>query len=162
MILLGCMLAWTAAVAPRVILVLAWIFSDRWAVVWGSEWLTPLLGIVFLPYTTIMYLLAWQPAIAGGSSIEGWDWMWIALGVFLDIMKWAQMAASRKEAAARVSGYYPSGAPRSGAPRHGGLDDTTAAAIAGGQVPPSTSPTAADADTAPTAASVPPEAPKDE
>ncbi len=91
MLLFGCLLAFGAAVAPRVVLLLAWIFSDRWSRVWNGDWFVPLLGIVFLPYTTIMYMLSWTP-----TGIHGWDWMWIAMGVLLDIMKWAQIANSRK------------------------------------------------------------------
>ncbi len=152
MILLGCLLAFSAAVAPRVVLVLAWIFSDRWHLVWQGDWIMPLLGIVFLPYTTIMYLLTWT--LTGG--IEGWDWMWIIIGLFLDIMKWGQMLANRKEATTLTTRYYPSGAPRYGTAA------STEAAIAGGQVPPSTSPTATDADVAPTAYTTPPDVPADD
>ena len=61
MILLGCFLAFGLAVAPRVFLVLAWILSERWVRVWQGEFLIPLLGIIFLPYTTIMYMLVWTP-----------------------------------------------------------------------------------------------------
>jgi hypothetical protein len=92
MILIGCLLVLLLAFAPRVVLVLAWIFSDRWPFVWGSDWLIPLLGIIFLPYTTVMYMLVWTPA-----GIEGWDWLWILLGVFLDVIKWGQVAANRKQ-----------------------------------------------------------------
>ena len=111
MILLGCLLAFSIAVAPRLVLVLAWLFSDRWHLVWQGNVIMPLLGIIFLPFTTIMYMLAWSPALGGG-GIEGWDWLWIILGVFLDIMKWGQMLANRKEAQTQTMKYYPSGAPR--------------------------------------------------
>jgi hypothetical protein len=152
MILLGCLLAYGAAVAPRVVLVLAWIFSQRWPLVWQGDFILPLLGIILLPYTTIMYLLTWT--LVGG--IEGWDWMWILLGLFLDVMKWSQVLANRKEAVTQAQRYYPSGAPRtSGA-------QATRAAMAGGQLPPSTSPTAPDADTAPTAVSIPGDIPGDD
>jgi hypothetical protein len=90
-ILFGCLLAFGAAFVPRLVLLLAWIFSDRWNVVWQGNWFWPLLGIIFLPYTTIMYLLAWSP-----TGIQGWDWLWIGLGLLLDIMKWAQIANNRK------------------------------------------------------------------
>jgi len=152
MILLGCLLVLGAAVAPRFILILAWIFSDRWELVWQGDWIMPLLGIIFLPYTTIMYLLTWT--LTGG--IEGWDWMWILIGVFLDIWKWSSMYANRQEAASQTMRYMPGGAPS-----YGGTS-TTGAAISSGQVPPSTSPTAYDADTAPTAGTTPPEAPPDD
>ncbi len=101
MILFGCLLAFAMSVAPRLVLLLAWIFSDRWQVVWKGGWLMPLLGIVFLPYTTIMYMLVYSPA-----GIQGWDWLWIGLGVVLDVMKWSQIAANRKA----IPG-YPEGNP---------------------------------------------------
>ena len=87
MILLGCLFAAGLAFVPRVMLVLAWLFSERWPIVWSGDWLVPLLGIVFLPYTTIMYLLAWSP-----TGISGWDWLWIVLGLFLDAMHYQQAA----------------------------------------------------------------------
>jgi hypothetical protein len=92
MLLFGCFLAFVVAFAPRVVLILAWIFSARWDVVWGGNWLWPLLGVIFAPYTTVMFLLSWSPGI----GIYGWDWMWIGLGVMLDIMKWIQIANNRR------------------------------------------------------------------
>lgn len=90
MLLIGCLLAFGISVAPRLVLIFAWIFSDRWSVVW-SNWLVPLLGIVFAPYTTIMYLLVWSPA-----GISGFDWVWLGLGVLLDVMKWTQIVNNRQ------------------------------------------------------------------
>ena len=90
-LLFGCVLAFGAAFVPRLVLLLAWIFSDRWNVVWQGNWFLPLMGIIFLPYTTIMYLLVWRP-----TGISGFDWVWIGLGLLLDIMKWSQIAASRR------------------------------------------------------------------
>ena len=96
MILLGCLLAFGLAVAPRFFLVLAWIFSARWPIVWQGEFLIPLLGIVFAPYTTIMYMLVWT-----SRGMEGWDWLWILMGIFLDVTAYARSAEKRKE----VPGY---------------------------------------------------------
>ena len=90
MFILGCFLSLAIVVAPRVMLILAWLFSERWDVVWSGNWFWPLLGTLVAPYTTIMYLLAWSPA-----GIAGWDWMWIIMGVLLDIMKWGQIAQNR-------------------------------------------------------------------
>ena len=141
MILFGCLLAYSAAVAPRLILVLAWIFSDRWPVVWQGDFILPLLGILVLPYTTIMYLLTWT--LVGG--IEGWDWMWIILGLFLDFMKWSQVLANRREATSQAQKYYPSGVPKS--PAGSASAAVVSADIATGSVQASTSPTAPDAAT---------------
>ena len=96
MILLGCLLALGAAVAPRVVLVLAWIFSERWAAVWQDEWIWPLLGIIFLPYTTIMFMLAVEVTPAGDVVFQDFAWIWLALGLFLDLWKWAGIIANRQ------------------------------------------------------------------
>ena len=62
----------------------------------------PLLGIIALPYTTIMYLLVWSPA-----GLHGFDWVWLFLGLLLDIMKWSQVVANRKG----IPGQQPSTQP---------------------------------------------------
>ena len=141
MILLGCLLAFSIALAPRVILVLAWLFSDRWPLVWQGEWILPLLGIAFLPYTTIMYLLAWS--LTGG--IEGWDWMWILLGLFLDFMKWSQVIANRKHAAAQTQKMYSSSTSS------GGSAAAAVAAAPSAVVESAPAPAATPASTAPAA-----------
>ena len=86
----GCLLALLAGMAPRLVLILAWIFGSRWEKVFDG-WLLPVLGIIFLPYTTVMYLLVWSPA-----GISGFDWVWLGLGVVLDLMKWGLIGQNRK------------------------------------------------------------------
>jgi hypothetical protein len=92
MFLLGCLLALGIAIAPRAVLILAWLFSDRWNIVWQGNVILPILGIVFLPFTTVMYMLTWTV-----TGIQGWDWLWIVLGFFIDITNWAQGAANRRQ-----------------------------------------------------------------
>ena len=91
MILLGCLLAFGIAAAPRFFLILAWIFSPRWPIVWGGDFLVPLLGIVFLPFTTVMYMLTWSPF-----GVQGSDWLWIGLGLVIDLANYGQAAANRR------------------------------------------------------------------
>lgn len=98
MILFGCLLAFGAAVAPRLILILAWIFSERWAAVWQDQFLAPLLGIILVPYTTIMFMLA-VTITPSGVTIEGFAWLWLVLGAFLDLWKWGQVIANRQAGA---------------------------------------------------------------
>jgi hypothetical protein len=86
----GCLLALGAAVAPRLVLIFMWIVGPRINAAFTS-WIWPLLGIIFLPYTTIMYVLVWSPA-----GITGWDWVWVGLGFALDAMKWSQIYANRQ------------------------------------------------------------------
>ena len=78
----------------------SWRGCSAHAGIWcGTVWFWPLLGILFLPYTTVMYMLAWT----AGTGIVGWDWMWVGMGLVLDLIKWAQLASTRS-AGARLSG----------------------------------------------------------
>ena len=97
----GCLLAMTAAFAPRLVLIIMWIWGWRINAAFDS-FIWPLLGLIFAPYTTIMWVLVWTPA----TGVTGWDWVWIGLGVVLDVMKWSMMAEKRKEVP-----YYPEAAP---------------------------------------------------
>ncbi|MGD9047961.1 MAG: SHOCT domain-containing protein [Anaerolineae bacterium] len=92
----GCLLALGAAFAPRVVLIIMWIVGPRINAAFNS-FIWPLLGILFAPYTTIMYVLVWSP----GVGVAGWDWLWIGFGVALDVMKWSQVFNNRKQ----VPGY---------------------------------------------------------
>jgi len=147
MILLGCLLAMGIAIAPRLVLVLAWIFSERWSIVWGDAWIAPLLGIIFLPFTTVMYMLVWTK---GG--IEGWDWLWIALGLFIDLTHYAQAAANRN----RVPGYATAAAAVSGG---GPAVTPTPAAAPVASPPPAAAPVAAPPVAPPPVAAPPQEQP---
>ena len=87
----GCLLAMTAAFAPRIVLIFMWFFGTRMQLAFDS-FIIPLLGVIFLPYTTIMYVLVWNAA----TGVSGWDWIWIGLGVVLDLMKWGMIGDNRK------------------------------------------------------------------
>lgn len=91
MLVAGCLLAMAAAFAPRVVLVIMWIAGPRVNAAFDT-FIFPLLGLIFLPYTTIMYVLVWNPV----TGVHGWDWLWIGLGVWLDVMKWGRIVENRK------------------------------------------------------------------
>jgi hypothetical protein len=79
---MGCLLALLMLFAPRVALTLVWIFSNLVDRAF-SGFVIPLLGLLFLPYTTLFYVLAWAP---GGGGVRGWGWFFVGLGVLLDLM----------------------------------------------------------------------------
>jgi hypothetical protein len=91
-----------AAFAPRLVLIIMWIVGPRVNAAFDT-FIVPLLGLIFLPYTTIMYVLVWSPV----TGMSGWDWVWVLLGVGLDIMKWGQIANKRKEIPGYPSEYEP-------------------------------------------------------
>ena len=88
----GCLLAMTAAFAPRLVLILMWIVGPRVNAAFDT-WIWPLLGLIFLPYTTIMYVLVWSPV----TGVTGWDWVWIGLGVRLDVRRGGKVASNRRQ-----------------------------------------------------------------
>jgi hypothetical protein len=87
-----CCLALTAGfIGPRVALVLWWIFGDKVDVAFDS-WLWPLLGLIFLPWTTLAYLLVWSPV--GG--VEGGEWIVVAIGFLGDVLTYSSRAAAAR------------------------------------------------------------------
>src|SRR5262245_24098590 len=77
----GCLFALAAASAPRLVLLFTWLFTPLVSRAFHSAFLVPLLGIIFLPFTTLMYVLVWSPAV----GVTGWGWFWVILGLLLDI-----------------------------------------------------------------------------
>ena len=79
--------------APRLALIIMAIWGERIDAAFDS-FIWPVLGWIFAPYTTIFYVLVWNPV----TGVSGWDWVWVGLGVLLDLMKWGSIVNSRKEA----------------------------------------------------------------
>jgi len=96
---MGCLLALFAGMFPRFALVIFWIARpDRMDEVFTSlVW--PVLGIIFLPFTTLIYVLLWQPRV----GVTGSDWFWIALAVVLDVAHWGASARQRRQVPAGVA-----------------------------------------------------------
>jgi hypothetical protein len=76
----GCLIVLLGSAFPRVALVLTWLFSDLVDRAFDT-WALPLIGLIFLPYTTLFYVLAYAP-IAGVSGI---GWIFVFFGLFLDL-----------------------------------------------------------------------------
>jgi hypothetical protein len=75
---------------PRIALVLVWIFGDRVDRAFDS-WIWPLLGLLFLPWTTLAYLLVWDPA-----GLSGGEWIVVLLGFLLDVASYSARAAKSR------------------------------------------------------------------
>ena len=73
-------------------------FLIFWLIPWGrlkitaafSGWIMPLLGLIFLPWTMLMYVLVYP--------IIGFDWLWLGLAVVADISAYVAGAARRRDA----------------------------------------------------------------
>lgn len=77
----GCLLLLVAAVSPRFALFLFWLF-DRARVdgAFDAFWI-PLLGFLFLPWTT----LAWVVASAPGDGVTGFGWFLVVFAFVVDL-----------------------------------------------------------------------------
>ena len=67
---MGCLFVLLAAFAPRLIVVFAWIARPTYFGAVFDTWIFPLLGLIFLPFATLMWLLLGAPP----EEIQGFDW----------------------------------------------------------------------------------------
>ena len=74
-----CLLVVLALLGPRAGIVLWWLFDmSRWASAFNS-FIWPLLGFIFLPWTTLAYVLVFP------QGINGLDLLALILGIIIDL-----------------------------------------------------------------------------
>ena len=96
-----CCISALVLLGPRIFGAFWWIFQPtRWQLAFNNFpaeniwWIWPILGIVFLPWTTIMFI------IVSPGGVEGWDWLWLGIMFVADIASYSG-GAGRK----RIPGY---------------------------------------------------------
>ena len=78
-----CLLTVLFLLGPRIADIIWWIVQPvRWSTAFGGTIIWPILGIIFLPFTTLMWVMI---VPLGISTVSGFDWVWIAIAVVLDI-----------------------------------------------------------------------------
>jgi uncharacterized membrane protein YkgB len=90
----GC---FTAAVVgmSRFIVLFAWIARPvAFDAAFYGSWIIPCLGVMILPFTTLMYLILVTNQV--GKSLSGMDWVWLALAVVVDLAGAAAAAAQNR------------------------------------------------------------------
>jgi len=95
----GCLLALLAAISPRFVIFLLWIFTDRLTIAFRSGW-EGLLGFLVLPYATLFYALVYAP----GKGVDTFGWVIVALGVLLDLSTLTNGARARRRQARAAQG----------------------------------------------------------
>jgi hypothetical protein len=58
-----------------------------------NTFLLPLVGIIFLPFATLIYVLFYTP----GFGLTGWEWVWVILAGLLDIGHWGASYTQRNQ-----------------------------------------------------------------
>lgn len=94
---MACLFALLLVSAPRLAFLFMWVFTplvDRAF----NTFVGPLLGLAFLPFTSIMYVALYTPGI----GVVGWAWLWIVLAFFVDLSSYAGSAVSNRR---QIQGY---------------------------------------------------------
>ena len=81
---IGCLLTLVITFAPRLVLLFLWLFTPRVSQAFGSLVL-PLLGFLFLPFTTTAYVLVWNPE----AGMSGAAWLFVIGGLLFDLGTYA-------------------------------------------------------------------------
>jgi hypothetical protein len=81
-----------AFIGPRFAFFLLWIFDTARVNAAFSSTIWPVLGIIFAPWTALMYTLAWGPA----NGVSGVGWFVVALGVLLDLLTYTSRFAQNR------------------------------------------------------------------
>jgi hypothetical protein len=92
-----CLFTTLVLLGPRIGGVLWWIFQPiRWEVTFNNSFIWPILGLLFLPWTTIMYVSV------GFNGVTGFDWFWLLLAFLVDLGSYGGGAYGNRD---RVPGY---------------------------------------------------------
>lgn len=112
-----CFFATLMFFGPRVGFLIFWLFPYGQLKVnaafrdFNFPWLVGILGLVFIPWTTLMYTLIFP--------LNGWDWLWIGLAAAADIFAWVGGDRNRHKVPGYSSvmpGDVPPSAPPPAAP----------------------------------------------
>jgi hypothetical protein len=75
---MGCLLALLARIGVLVV----WLQTSLVKNAFHNGWILPLLGLLFLPITTLAYVVVYA---LGSGTVAGAAWLWVVLGLLFDI-----------------------------------------------------------------------------
>ena len=90
---MGCLFAMFAGLFPRLGLFIIWVARPVFVDAAFDTFIWPLLGIIFLPFATLIYVLLYTP----GVGLTGWEWIWVILAGLFDIGQWAASYTQRNQ-----------------------------------------------------------------
>lgn len=85
-------MGWLVAIIARVALIGVWIATSLVGRAFDGNWLFPLLGVLFLPFTALAYVLVYVP----GAGVTGWSWGVVALAFLVDLATHSSGAVSTR------------------------------------------------------------------
>jgi len=72
-----------ALLAPRIVFAFMWFAGDRVDPVFSAV-LWPILGLVFLPWASILYVLLWSE----GEGVIEYEWVIVGVAAAVDVVSW--------------------------------------------------------------------------
>ena len=93
---MGCFFTTLLFLGPRAAILIWWLVRPIYYRAVFHSFIWPLLGLIFLPWTTLMYLI-----IAPG-GVFGFDWIWLVIGLIADIGAYAGGGYGNRN---RIPGY---------------------------------------------------------
>jgi hypothetical protein len=90
---MGCLFVMFAGIFPRMALFIVWVARPTMVDSAFETWIWPLLGFLFLPFATLIYVILWR---SGG--VNGGDLFWVGLAALFDIAHWGASYTQRRSA----------------------------------------------------------------
>ena len=90
---MGCLFAIFAGLFPRLGVLIIWIARPAFVGAAFDTFIWPLLGLIFLPFATLIYVLLYTP----GVGLTGGEWLWVILAGLFDISHWAASYTQRNQ-----------------------------------------------------------------
>jgi len=86
----ACLFALLAASAPRLALVLMWLFTDWIGRAFPGSFIIPLLGFIILPMTTVIYVFV------GPGGLTTFELVLLVIGAIIDLGSYGGGAYGRR------------------------------------------------------------------
>jgi hypothetical protein len=91
---------------PRIGLLIMWVFTSWVEIAFDDNWFWALLGLIFLPFATLMYVIV-EVATVGDINFGGW--LLIGVGALMDVSHWSQLIYNRRNGVELYNQYRPAG-----------------------------------------------------
>ena len=89
---MGCLFLILIGVSPRLGVLALWLFTDWIDRAFNDGFVLPIVGIIFLPWTTALYSVGYVI----GDAAAPWGWLGLIIGLFLDVAVHAGSATMGK------------------------------------------------------------------
>ncbi|MFW5720255.1 MAG: hypothetical protein ACOCXT_04490 [Candidatus Dojkabacteria bacterium] len=87
-----CIVAFGAFFGPRIVIFLWWLLDQMRFSRAFDNFLLPFLGFLFFPWTTLFFVI-----VAPFGNVIGTDWLWLGIGVLLDLGSYGGGGYSRNK-----------------------------------------------------------------